>query len=357
MAARLSAVDSISPAIEVAKRQLFRPFRWGRWTRLALITLLSGEMSGSGGGFNFTWPHGTGRRSSEFLSLASPGVEKVLAWLPVILLVIVGVAALVLLWMYISSVFRFILLDSVLYDRCQIRAGWRRWQPQGISYFLWSICFVLVTVLGLGVLVGAPVALAWTQGAFREPRQHLVLLIVGGALLLILLFAYFVAAAVVGLFAKDFLVPMMALENLRVMAAWRRFIPLLKTDKGGYAIYVLMKVVLAMGVAILFGIIALLALLALLIPFGTLALALYLIWTGVGLHWNPATIGTAVLLGTLTLAIVVYVMGFVFTPATVFFQAYVLHFFAGRYPPLGNLMAPPPPAESAPPTPLPASAG
>ena len=128
MAARLSAVDSVSPAIEAAKRQLFRPFRWGRWTRLALVTLLSGEMTG-GGGFNFTWPQGTGRKSSEFLALANPGVEKLLAWLPVVLLVMVGVAAFILLWMYIGSVFRFILLDSVLYDRCEIRAGWRRWQP------------------------------------------------------------------------------------------------------------------------------------------------------------------------------------------------------------------------------------
>ena len=356
MAARLSALDSISPAIEVAKRQLFRPFRWGRWARLALVTLLSGEMTG-GGGLNFTWPQGTGRKSNEFLALANPGVEKLLAWLPVILLVIVGVAAFILLWMYISSVFRFILFDSVLHDRCEIRAGWRRWQAQGISYFRWLICFLLVTLFGLAVLVGTPVALAWAQGAFREPKQHLLLLIAGGLLLLLLMFAYFVTVAVVGLFAKDFLVPMMALENLRVVAAWRRFFPMLEADKGGFAIYVLMKVVLAMGAAILFGIIGLLTLLALLIPCGAMTLGLYLIWVGVGLHWNPVTIGAAVLLGAVALAIVIYVMGFVFTPATIFFQAYVLHFFAGRYPKLGELMTPPPPAEPGAPDPVPASAG
>jgi len=169
-----------------------------------------------------------------------------------------------------------------------------------------------------------------------------------------LVFAYFVAAAVVGLFAKDFLVPMMALENLRVMEAWRRFIPMLEADKGGYAIYALMKVVLAMGAAILFGIIGLLTLLALLIPFGVLALGLYLIWVGVGLHWNLVTIVVAGLLGAVALATVIYAMGFVFTPPTIFFQAYVLHFFAGRYPALGDLMIPPPPAELGPPAPVPA---
>jgi hypothetical protein len=356
MAARLSAVDSISPAIEVAKRQLFRPFRWDRWARLALVTLLSGEMSG-GGGCNFTWPQSHGGRSSGFLALVSPGAEKVLAMLPVILLLVIAAVAFLLLLIYIHSVFRFVLLDSVLYDRCELRAGWRRWQPQGISYFLWLICFVLVTVLGLAVLVGTPVALAWAHGAFREPKQHLFLLIAGGVLLFLLVFAYFVAAAVVGLFAKDFLVPMMALENLRVMEAWRRFIPMLEADKGGYAVYVLMKVVLAMGAVILFGIIALLALLALLIPLGTLALGLYLIWVGVGLHWNLVTIIAAGLLGAVVLATVIYAMGFVFTPATIFFQAYVLHFFAGRYPLLGNLMTSPPHGELGPSAPAPAPAG
>jgi len=355
MATRLSAVDAITPAMELTKRQLFQPFRWGRWARLALVTLLSGEMAS--GGFNFSWPQGHGRGSNDFLAFAGPSVAQALTWLPALLLLVIAAVALVLLLIYIHSVFRFILFDSVLHDRCEIKVGWRRWQTQGTSYFLWLICFGLVTLTGLAVLVGTPLVWAWASGAFREPKQHLVLLIVGGGLLLLLVFAYFVAAAVVGLFAKDFLVPMMALQNLRVLEAWRRFRPMLEVDKGGYTIYVLMKVVLAMGAAILFGIAGLLAFLALLIPFAAMALVLYLIWVGVGLHWNPVTIGVAVLLGAVVLATVVYGMGWVFTPAAVFFQAYVLHFFAGRYPALGDLLTPPRPAEPGPPAPVPAPAG
>ena len=88
-----------------------------------------------------------------------------------------------------------------------------------------------------------------------------------------------------------------------------------------------------------------------------MALVLYLVWVGVGLHWNPVTIGAAVLLGTVALATIIYAMGWVFTPATVFFQAYVLQYFAGRYPALGDLMIPPPPAEPTLPLPAPAPAG
>jgi hypothetical protein len=78
---------------------------------------------------------------------------------------------------------------------------------------------------------------------------------------------------------------------------------------------------------------------------------------GVGLHWNPVTIGAAVLLGTVALATIIYAMGWVFTPATVFFQAYVLQYFASRYPALGDLMIPPPPPEPTSPLPAPAPAG
>jgi len=37
-------VDSVTPAIEHTKEQLFRPFRFGQWTRLALVGLFAGEI-------------------------------------------------------------------------------------------------------------------------------------------------------------------------------------------------------------------------------------------------------------------------------------------------------------------------
>ena len=40
----ISAVDAISPAFEHTKQQLFKPFRFGQWTRLAFVGLLAGEL-------------------------------------------------------------------------------------------------------------------------------------------------------------------------------------------------------------------------------------------------------------------------------------------------------------------------
>ncbi|PYV18912.1 MAG: hypothetical protein DMG21_03355 [Acidobacteria bacterium] len=43
--APLSGVEAISPALEETQRQLLKPFLWGRWTRMALVSLLTGEMA------------------------------------------------------------------------------------------------------------------------------------------------------------------------------------------------------------------------------------------------------------------------------------------------------------------------
>ena len=45
----LSAVDVIGPAFERMKQQLFKPFRLGQWSRLAVTGLLAGEMGSAGG--------------------------------------------------------------------------------------------------------------------------------------------------------------------------------------------------------------------------------------------------------------------------------------------------------------------
>jgi hypothetical protein len=115
-------------------------------------------------------------------------------------------------------------------------------------------------------------------------------------------------------------------------------------EKSAYAVYVLMKIVLAIGSGIIFAIINLIVILVLLIPLGLLGLAAYFIGSGLGIAWD---LSTELLLGAfalLALAGILYVMGFVYVPGLVFFQSYTLEFFAPRYGPLGSKMFPPSPA-------------
>jgi hypothetical protein len=53
-----------------------------------------------------------------------------------------------------------------------------------------------------------------------------------------------------------------------------------------------------------------------------------------GLTWNVYTITLAVVVGSVLLAIFLYVIALISVPVIVFFPAYSIYFFAARYPAL-----------------------
>ena len=300
---------------------------------------------------NFNIPQSRTRGGRGLLALGDFDWRTLLPWLPWILAAILLLFLLIFLWIYVASVYRFVLFDSVLYDRCELKGCWQRWEPCGRSYFYWNIAFAVITWIGLCVLIGVPLLLAWRAGLFRHPDQHLAPLILGGVALFFLLLAFFVVVAIVGLFAKDFCVPIMAMENVGVLDAWRRLLPILATEKLAFTGYVLMKIVLAIGSAVIFGIITFVALMILLIPLGILGAILFFGGKAIGLTFSVATLSILVVMGGIVLTGIFYLIALISTPAMVFFQSYVLHFMGSRYPPLGTVVFPAP-QEPPPPPPL-----
>ena len=208
---------------------------------------------------------------------------------------------------------------------------------------------------GMAVLVGGPVYLAWMAGIFRQPNEHVGLLVLGGLALFFLLLGFFLLGALVFFLSKDFVVPLMALEDLGVGDAWRRLLPMMGAEKAAYGGYLLMKIVLAVGSSMLFGIINFFVLLVTLIPLGIAGVVLVLAGKAAGLTWSVYTIGTAIVLLSVAVSAILYAMAFASAPAMFFFQSYALHFLGSRYPELGTLL-PPPPAAPAPTAPAPAPA-
>ena len=318
---------------------------------MALVCLITGDFAGGGGGYSgdFNFPHSRPRDGNAVL--ANPGIDwsKLLPWLPWILAGVALVLLLIFLWIYVASVYRFVLFDSVLYDRCELKGSWGRWEPRGRRYFFWSLALFAVFLVGYALLVGAPLLIAWRAGLFHHPGQHLVPLILGGAALLFILIAFFLLGAIVGLFTKDFCVPIMAMENVGVLDAWRRLLPMLAAEKMAFTGYVLMKIVLAIGCAIVVGIATLLSFIILLIPLGIAALIIFFGGKAIGLTLSVATVSILVLLGGVILTGFIYLFALINTPPMVFFQSYVLHFFGSRYPALGAIVFPPPPEAPPPP--------
>ncbi|MGB8010754.1 MAG: hypothetical protein WCF68_04015 [Terriglobales bacterium] len=358
----VSAVDCVQPALQHTREQLFTRFRWGQWSRLALVGILAAEVHVGGCGFgNFGnhWHRIPQKDHSGYLSYS----KLPFGWPPfnpehisehigqLVALIIVGIFAFIVLstvFLYIHSVFRFILFDSVLQRQCSIGEGWQKWRRAGGRFFLWQIVFQIAAWVFLGILIGVPLALALTAGWGTDLKEHLGRLIVG-VLLLGGLFAIFVLiAAVVQALAKDFLVPLMALDNLDFADGWHRLLAMIKPEKGRFAVYLLLKLVLSIAAGILFSIIAIVPALLIFVPAAIAVIAGH--EAGMGL--SVTTISLAIIFGTALLLLLIYLVALVSVPATVFFPAYALYFLAARYPTLDALLHPaPPPAPELPPVP------
>ena len=348
----VSAVDCVQPAIQHTREQLFSRFRIGQWSRLALVGILAAEIHAGGCNFgNFgQLLQQPPKRSSEFLAAAPfPHIDpaRIAQFAGLIAAVILLAIVMFFVFLYISSVFRFILFESVLRRECSIGEGWQRWHRTGRRYFLWQLVYVISTWMVLGLLIGIPVLFALTAGWFKDSKNHIAGMVGGVILLVGVILIVSMAAAIVQVLAKDFLVPIMALENLDFADGWSRLFALMRVEPGKYAVYLLMKIVLSIAAAILFSIIAIIPALVVIVPSVLVVLAA----KAAGMGWSAATVSLLIIFGTMAVALLIYLVALVSVPATVFFPAYAMHFFAARYPNLGALLnpAPAPPAPESPP--------
>ena len=339
----LSAIDTISVALEHTKQQLFRPFRLGQWLRLALLGLMTGELS-SGGGCNgpgnFNFPHQTDTH-------IDPHQTAVILLILAVSLLVLGV--IILLWMYVGSVYRFILIESIVTKQVRLREGWHKWQATGRRFFFWRLIYQSIASIIVVIAIGIPVGIAAALGWLSDAREHVGALVLGAIPFVLLLLLLIFALAVVALLSKDFMAPVMAMENLGFADAWRYLLAMLKREKGAYAGYVGMKIVLAIAAGIIFGIIGFFIMLMILIPFGVVGVMAVLAGKAAGLTWTVGTVTLAVVVGIIAFVLLMAVSAMLSVPVTVYFPAYSIYFFASRYPKLDAWLHPPPPQVAAPP--------
>jgi hypothetical protein len=357
----ISAVDTISLAFQHTKRQLIEPFRAGQWLRLAIVGLLAGEL-GSGGNFNFRGfnpSHQGGGGVPSWRDIVPKIDPAILVGLIAVIVVTGLVFAIVMV--YISSVMRFILFDSVLAKECHIRANWNRRQDAGWKYFLWQLGLMLVTWATAIILIGVPVAFAFGMGWFKPARAHVLQLVLGGIIVGGSFVIFMIAVVLVHVLTKDFVVPQMALEGISAIEGWRRLWLMIQAEKSDYAIYIGMKIVVTIGASIVIGIVTLILSLVFAVPVIGIIVAAVIAGKTAGLTWNVFTITAAVVAGCILIAVFLFFTSLISVPAIVFFPAYSIYFFAPRYRPLSLALYPPPPLQpfaapgSAPPEPPPFS--
>lgn len=345
----ISAVDAVSPALDRMRQMLFRPVRLGLWLRLFLVGLLTGELSSAGGGLlqaMVQLPRALVRASGRhrFLAPASALNWAYLShFLPLVLILLLLAVVITLIFLYLATVFRFVLLEAVINGQVRLGQSFRRWQRLAGSLFVLRIWIMLLGWAVTLPLVAWPLLRLWRAGFRLEALRPMLPMI---AAILALLVVLSLLWLLVWLFIRDFAVPTMAIEDLSATQACRRVWRLLCADPGAYAGYVGMKIVLAIAAGMLSGLVVLIVIFVLLLP-AVLLFVLGFIGSSMAGHALAIALGITLLI---VFVLVILVVGSALGVAVmVFFQAYTVRFFAGRYAPLAATLFP-----EAPPAPAPA---
>ena len=258
-------------------------------------------------------------------------------------MVAVGVALILvvtLVFAYLFSRFRFILFDAVVSGEAAIGRSWREYRPQAQRYLGFWMVFILVTLVAVSAVVGLPLLYGYKHGVFADLRGQSSgpFLATLGALF----FGFFMVgllAFILTTLAKDFLVPMLALDDLSIADAWEALKQSIRAEPAAYASYVSMKLVLVLASTVLMSMVLLLLFVLMIVPGMLLATLTAAAAKSLGVA-AMAVLGTAILIGTLLLAGLAFgVTILCAAPIAVFFQSYSLYFMGGRYPKLGALLA------------------
>jgi len=340
---RKSAVDVISTAFAHTADQLAEPFRFGQWARLAVLALATGELSsGSGCGNVFRGlPTQFPKPSHNFVDPKDllHGIDPALI-ATLLLIVIGGGLILMLVWIYVASVSRFMLFEAVLRKNCDsLSAGWHRWQGTGLRYFVWQLVLSAISLMVAAVLfIPLLVPLLATLKNHQEPGPEILL----AFLPMIFVFGVFsLVVVLVNVLSKDFVVPLMAIDGVSFIEGWRRLLAMIRDETLSFAGYIGMKIVLAIGASVVFGILSAIAAVFMILPVGLVAAVVVIMAKGGTFSWNAVTVTAGIVALFIVFAVLMYVVALICVPVAVFFPAYAMYFFAERFPALHARLYPP----------------
>ena len=272
----LHAVDDLSDAYR-ATRSFLLPVEWGRWLKLALLSLFVGGSSGGGAptsGFQgplSSSPDPTPGTGTEL----GPALDQLTAALAENLVFIVGLLAIgfliALALQWVAATFEFTFLEALRRDAVQVRAFTSANTGRGTRLFAFRVLFGLATLLvfgGLTLLVVGPIL------AGVSPAGPLLVMI----LLLPLFFVLGVLAAVVYVFTTAFVAPIMLLEDRGVISAWKRFWGVFRSAWTDFLVYLLVGLFLMIAIGILVGIVMAVIGIAIALPVIVVLLAAGPLW-------------------------------------------------------------------------------
>jgi len=244
----ISITAPIGQAWERMVRILFQPFDIKKWALLGFCGFLA-SLGEGGTNFNSNSINRNQGSMPDFEGEIVPWVESHLALivaiaLGILLLVIVLMA--VFGWLQARGTFMFI--DGIARNRGAVSEPWRNYRGLGNSLFVVKFMLGLVTFLLIMAFLAGGLGMAWPALSSGEGLgAALAVIIAGGAVLLVVM----IVMGVITFLINDLIVPAMYANDATIGEAWGIVkSELLPGNIGNIVLYVLMKIVLGIGIAL-----------------------------------------------------------------------------------------------------------
>ncbi len=330
----LSATDAIAPAWQHTRRLLLGPRNPRLFFKIAAVAFFA-EMANFS--FSFARPSHSGHGGGVSPVFLGAVVAIVLAC------VAIGFVVGAVLF-YLSSRLQFTLFHIVLRSETQVAPIWRRyaaatWRWMGLKLLFFLAALACVTPIFIPAVLYFIHAISLQS---HGDHSHIVSFIFTMFAFIVTVILFAITVAVVTILLRDFAVPSMALEGTPLRETVRRVVALVRAETGQVALYVLLRVCLAIGGTLTSYL--LLGVLALIVgaPLGGVGYGLWKEFHLAGAGAHAGMIAGWVLLALGLLAVVgvgvICLFGYLFT----FLQAYAIFFLGGRYPLMGQLLTEPP---------------
>lgn len=242
---------------------LFRPFDFGKWCAIGLSAFLAGFLQG-GNGFNFNFngnpfqptSSNNGTTTEKFnlpqlhaeFNNALAGLQMGLIIL-MVLVVFAVVFAIILVVYWLGANGQFLLLDNVVRNRGAITWPWQYYSRQANSLFFFYVLFLVISLVLILPIFAAGIVMAIPL--FQHHRWPEGGEIIGFVLLALVYLAVVLVISVTMFLFREFGIPIMFRQGLRARPAFLATLQLIGRHPGCIAIFVLLRIAIFLGVAVL----------------------------------------------------------------------------------------------------------
>jgi hypothetical protein len=249
---RIAYFEPLSRAWDRARVILWQPFDLAKWLLLALAAWLAGLTTDTGAATGLRYDaEDFGAHTWRGAAHAWEELATSAVWLPLAVMGIMVALTVAVLVLWVSSRAKFIFLDGVVRNRGEIVEPWKRFEGLGNSLFLWRLAFSVIcvaAVLLLMLVFFAPAA------GFSVNDALAGLSVAAGFFGVLAMVVFGIAAACVALFLEAFVIPIMYRYDMKVMDAWRAFLPWFKARPANFVLYAIFILLLALVFAVFFSV-------------------------------------------------------------------------------------------------------